>query len=62
MKMMTTVLVLLKEEELAPQESAPAVELDLLEPRLRLQAQMAVMRDQTAGYCLLLKALGYSLA
>ena len=62
MKMMTTVLMLLVEEELAPQKSGRAVELDSLEPRIRLPAQMAVMRDQTAGYRLLLRAFGYSLA
>ena len=48
------------EEELVPQEDfGQALEVDSLELSSR---QMAVMSDQTAGYYLPSRALGYSLA
>ena len=57
------VLVVAVAEELVLQEELErALEVDSLELPPRPQAQMAVMSDQTADYCLPSRALGYSLA
>ena len=61
--LLVLVLVLAVEKELVPQEKlGQALEVDLLELSLQPQVQMAVMSDQTAGYYLPLRALGYSSA
>ena len=60
MKLMATVLALLVEEQLVPQEEiGRALEVDSLELLPRPQAKMALVSDHAAGCYLPLRALDY---